>query len=365
MMVGEGHFERAAAIRKSTSAREPRTFLSLVIIVPTFHEHIPMQKTIMSYDSSKALSAEHNAKSGFYVQDIESGQKILQLLERRLHLAQSLLHRWIRTGQIRRNGARCKPFEHIVHGDFIRIPPFAWHMAAQATFQKRALRPQSALLPLPRIIGEHDGLLVFSKPSGLPTHAGTGHTDSLADRLQARFADTVFVPVPCHRLDKETSGLILVAKSFSALRYAQKAILDGSLRKDYLCWVAGSWPWKETLCLYDCMKRSQLGDTERMCIVSHTTRGGKEGRCEVRPLVIEAEKSLLLVTLLTGRTHQIRLQMAASGHSVLGDTRYGSQHDGCTTLYLHSCRLTLPDGHSFTDLPSWQAPYAVPSFPFL
>ncbi|MCR4666212.1 MAG: RluA family pseudouridine synthase [Desulfovibrio sp.] len=302
------------------------------------------------------LSSSHPdppEKNGFYVQSTEAEQKLLSLLVRRLHLAEPLLHRWIRTGQIRRNGSRCKPFERISAGDFIRIPPFAWQMSRQVT-----VGPSSQLPPLPPEVGRHDGLIAYRKPAGLPTHSGTGHNDSLADRLAATFLTVPFVPVPAHRLDKDTSGLILVAASYRALQRVHAAFHEGGVVKEYVCWVHGSWPFSGEERLQDVLVRAVHGNTENMRI-AEKGKGGKESVCFVRPLCVGSEKSLLLVRLLTGRTHQIRVQLSHRGFPLLGDRRYGRKDDGCPTLYLHAARITLPDGYVFTDLPVWDPPLGV------
>ncbi|MDO5483288.1 MAG: RluA family pseudouridine synthase [Desulfovibrionaceae bacterium] len=289
----------------------------------------------------------------------ESGQKLLQFLQRRLHLPQSLLHRWVRTGQVRCNGGRCKPFTRVACGDTVRLPPFAMKMAAQGdTVQTMA--PPDMLPPLPPLVGEADGILAFFKPAGLPTHDGTGHTDSLAGRLAAHYARADFAPTPAHRLDKNTTGLLLVATSYTALRQIQECMQQGLLAKEYLAWVHGRWPWPEERLLCHMLRKESRQGLERM----HTVEaGGKEARCLVRPLRTHGQSSLLHVRLLTGRTHQIRAQLAQEGHAVLGDSKYGTASGGSRRMYLHSLRVSLPDGRSFACLPDWPVPRALEALP--
>ena len=166
------------------------------------------------------------------VTEAESGQKILQFLERRLKLPSSLLHRWIRTGQVRCNGGRCKPFARVKAGDMVRLPPFAFKLAAQMLSPMPVTDksvPES--LPLPPVMGTARGLVAYAKPRGLPTQPGTGHDDSLASRLAAHHADALFVPAPVHRLDKDTSGLLLVATTHDALRRSHEDWREGRITK--------------------------------------------------------------------------------------------------------------------------------------
>ena len=150
----------------------------------------------------------------------EGGQKLLQFLQRRLDLPPSLLHRWIRTGQVRINGGRAKPFGLVAAGDSVRLPPFALGMSRRSKAtggqaspeQGHEPRPRAqALPPAPRPLQKDGDLWVFCKPAGLPTHPGTGHEDSLSSRLAAGAGDAPFKPTPVHRLDKDTSGILLVA----------------------------------------------------------------------------------------------------------------------------------------------------------
>ena len=125
----------------------------------------------------------------------EGGQKLLQFLQRRLDLPPSLLHRWIRTGQVRINGGRAKPFGLVAAGDSVRLPPFALGMSRRSKATGGQASPEQeheprqrtqALPPAPRPLQKDGDLWVFCKPAGLPTHPGTGHEDSLSSRLAAR-----------------------------------------------------------------------------------------------------------------------------------------------------------------------------------
>ncbi len=324
------------------------------------------------------------------VHSSEAGQKLLQFLVRRLNLPQPLLHRWIRTGQIRVNASRGKPFMHVQEGDVVRVPPFALGMAQSATFGKHTAQGSSDASPgqneakyvLPPQIYADENLIVFNKPQGLPVHAGTKHIDSLAARLKAHFPEATFKPTPAHRLDKDTSGILCVALSYAALRTLQDAFEQRTLQKEYLAWVHGIWQDDFPKLLSHTMAKKYTGYIEKMRVLpadiaseGHGDVGIKEAVSYVRCLQRTEKHSLMHIRLVTGRTHQIRVQLAGMGHPVLGDGKYGSSI-AHMPLCLHALRLTFPmcadfaklklDGKSFAVLPTqapWQAMFGVHSVP--
>ncbi len=308
------------------------------------------------------------------VDDAESGQKLLQFLERRLALPRPLLHRWIRTGQIRCNSSRCKPFQRIEAGDRIRLPPFAVRMSerqksvasgpetAQGGFGTGGAGavPRQGACAVP--FAAHGDLLAVRKPAGLPVHPGTGHEDSFAGRLESRYAGRPFMPTPVHRLDKDTSGLLLVAQTYAALRAAHEAIRAHAVVKEYLAWVKGRWPYGDERLIRHEMVRTGAPGRERMAALHGA---GPEipcrtALCTMTPCARNDAATLLLVRLITGRTHQIRVQTADMGHPVVGDRKYGDGAGRNGRMLLHAFRITLPDGHVFTCPPDWTGPWAVP-----
>ena len=305
----------------------------------------------------------------------ESGQKLLQFLQRRLNLAPALLHRWIRTGQIRLNGRRAKPFARVNEGDTVRLPPFAGALAAQAgapLTDGRAVAPPgsgpppSDAPPLPPLVGTLDDIWAFHKPAGLATHPGTGHEDSLSTRLAAHGKGAAFPPTPAHRLDRDTSGILLVAATHEALRGLQRAFRERRIIKEYVAWTAGRWPLAEPRLLRAHVRKEGPAGAERMrvCEPGAGAPDAREALCVARPLVTGDAASLLQIRLITGRTHQIRVQLAALGHPVLGDGKYGhGPRDGRPAMYLHALRVILPDGRALECLPDWPAPYALEALP--
>ncbi len=311
--------------------------------------------------------ADNATNAIFEVQSAEAGQKLLQYLIRKIALPQSLIHRWIRTGQIRVNGGRAKPFMLVQEGDGIRLPPFAPSMIASALAQKTPVRPTQKPsnaspnfstkqhLPKPQIVFESEHILVLNKEAGLPVHTGTNHTDSLATRLEVHFPNEIFKPTPAHRLDKDTSGLLLVARSYQALRALQDAFQERYMIKEYLTWVQGLWPQSpKAELLRHHIQKSYVGDDEKVRILCEAK--GKEAISFVRCLKHSHHCSLMHIRLITGRKHQIRVQMAEQGHPVMGDGKYGQ---GATQLCLHAMRITLPDNDTFTQLGLTAASFSV------
>lgn len=305
----------------------------------------------------------------------ESGQKLLRFLERRLGLPEALLHRWVRTGQIRLNGGRCKPFDRVREGDMVRLPPFAATLATETaredetpilsqgddTAVRQPMTNQDRLRKAKlELLDSQDGIWALNKPAGLPVQSGTGQPDSIAARLHVAWKDCFFQPVPAHRLDRDTSGVLLVGADFESLRSLQEAFRDGGLHKEYLVWVAGAWPCKDPVLLRDWIRKEKEGGVTRMCLRTEGLPFAKEALCLVKPLHAQKDRSLLQVRLLTGRTHQIRAQLAGVGFPALGDGIYGRGGDD---LKLHSLRIVMPDSHEFNCLPPWQDSFRIDSLP--
>lgn len=339
----------------------------------------------------------------------EAGQKLVQYLQRRCGAPQPAIQRWVRTGQVRINGGRCKPFDRVAEGDVVRVPPFALagregttgtvtdgaspHSPGTGSGKdapgKPVVPPQPLpqFPPLPPVVGRAEGLLVLLKPAGLAVQPGTGHDDCVTARLAAQYAGADFLPTPAHRLDRDTSGLLLVATSYARLRALSDAFAAREgLVKEYLAWVAGRWTHEGTLTLHDRLEKqgapgrqkvrrvggdgaaprvAKFGGHEVARAVSGVAAcmaagddAGRHAACTVTPLRRGDGASLLLVRLHTGRTHQIRVQLAERGHPIMGDRKYGGPACGQGML-LHAVRLTLPDGERFTALPDWAGRWQV------
>lgn len=291
------------------------------------------------------------------VSEAEAGQKLLAFLERRLPgVPRSALMRVIRTGQVRLDGGRVKPFVRVAQGQVVRVPPIRTDQAA----------PAAPADPLP-VIHHQDGLLVVDKPAGLAVHPGTGHTDCVTARLSAMFPQADFAPTPAHRLDRDTSGVLACATSYAALREVQDAFIQDATDKRYLAWVQGCMAPGTVVDMADALAKTGGPGRERVKAVNPAADTGKEARARAEVLAVRDGLSLVLVRLFTGRTHQIRVQMALRGHPVTGDRKYGPPAgpagSGAPGLMLHAWRLTLPRG-AFTAPPPWGGAFAVdPALP--
>ena len=307
-----------------------------------------------------------DAPAATAVTQAESGQKLIQWLRRRLDAPSGVLHKWIRTGQIRVNGGRVTAFVPVREGDLIRLPPFCRAAAAPP-----ARPPSPPLPPLPPVLASDAGMLVLHKPAGLPTQSGSGHSDSVAARLAALDAGAAFHPAPAHRLDRDTSGVLLVGRTFAALRDLAGALRQRAAVKEYVAWARGRWPEDGVRLIRHALRKEGPEGREKMRAHPWDAPppGAKDALLLARPLERRPGATLLHIRLLTGRTHQIRAQMRALGFPLIGDGKYGPPPGPGPRppLLLHAVRLTLPDGRSFACLPDWPAPWTIaappPPFP--
>jgi len=276
----------------------------------------------------------------------EAGQKIVAFINRRLGetVPQSAVMRWIRTGQVRLDGGRTRPFVRVAEGQSVRLPPC----------ELREIPAHAAGLahPFP-VIYEDDALLAVDKPSGLPVHPGTGWADSVQTRLEAASPGASFAPTPAHRLDRDTTGILLIAKTYEKLSELQQLFREKSIGKEYLAWVCGRFPGEPGgfQLLVDNLEKKGLPGRERM-----HTGAGKEALSEAFVLRAGDDASLLRLRILTGRTHQIRAQLASRGHPLIGDRKYGGPPG---RIMLHAWRVSLPD-LILAWPPAWTGQWAVP-----
>jgi 23S rRNA pseudouridine955/2504/2580 synthase len=274
------------------------------------------------------------------------GQRIDNALMTMLKgVPKSMIYRLLRTGQVRVNGKRAKPDTRLSQGDMLRIPPVrvAERPAEQGASQGAIAAAAEA------VIFEDKHFLVIDKPSGMASHGGSGVSHGAIELLrQARPKEHLEL---VHRLDRDTSGVLVFARTRAGLTGLQAAIRAGEVTKQYLCLMVGH-PSKARFDVNAPLQKSILQGGERMVRVSE---GGKPSLTFFREMEQYPGARLMQATLGTGRTHQIRVHAAHIGHPLAGDTKYGDREAnkrfkdrGLNRLFLHASHMSFElDGRSY------------------
>lgn len=279
-----------------------------------------------------------NAVQTVLVGEGDAGQRIDNFLLRVLKgVPKTHVYRLLRTGQVRVNGGRAKPDRRLAEGDKVRLPPVR---RPDPTAPKR---PPDALLQRLEagVAYEDDQLIVFDKPVGLAAHGGSGVEFGIIEAAKAlRPHSEEFGLV--HRLDRDTSGLLVVAKKRSALRRMHAALRERDMEKRYLALLAGRWVGGERRVDLPLEEHRPEGG-ERVTKVSAR---GRPAVSVFRPIRRFADATLVEVDIETGRMHQIRAHAAHIGHPVLGDPKYGDaaanaawRAKGLRRMFLHAAGL--------------------------
>ena len=281
---------------------------------------------------SKAPSVAH-----VRVDEGSAGQRIDNFLVRVCKgVPKSHIYRILRSGEVRVNSKRVAQTYRLQEGDELRIPPI-----------RLAEKPDAPSVPVGKpfdIVFEDDALLVLDKPAGLAVHGGSGVSFGVIEQLRRQRPEAKFLEL-VHRLDRETSGLLIVAKKRSALTVLHDMMREGRVHKRYLTLVAGRW--------------LNLQQHIKLALHKYLTEGG-ERRVSVNPegkpahSIVRLVKrwqscSLVEVELKTGRTHQIRVHLSHSGFPLFGDDKYGDfalnkqlEKAGLKRMFLHAAKLALP-----------------------
>lgn len=275
-----------------------------------------------------------------------AGQRIDNFLRTRLKgVPKTLIYRILRKGEVRVNKGRIKPDYKLQAGDVVRVPPLRMSEPDEPAPLAQGLleRLEAA------IVYEDKGLIVLNKPTGIAVHGGSGLSYGVIEAFRQLRPDAKELEL-VHRLDRDTSGLLMIAKKRSMLRHLHEALRGDGVDKRYLALVRGSWPTSKKRVSAPLLKNT-LRSGERMVEVSDE---GKEALTLFRVVRRFGEFATLVeASPITGRTHQIRVHARHAGHSIAGDPKYGDEafdreiRDlGGKRLFLHahSLRLTLPDG---------------------
>jgi 23S rRNA pseudouridine955/2504/2580 synthase len=261
-------------------------------------------------------------------------QRIDNFLLRRLKgVPKSHIYRVLRSGEVRVNSGRVKPTYKLQIGDKVRVPPIR-----VAELVQRAVQPIDF-----QVAYEDAHLLVIDKPSGVAVHGGSGVSLGAIESLRAARPHTKVLEL-VHRLDRDTSGLLIIAKKRSALLELHRMLREGEVEKVYQAVVKGRWKGGKRE-LNQPLHKYVTAKGERRVSVHED---GQAAVTLARPLQVSDTFSLLELRLMTGRTHQIRVHLAHAGHPVLGDDKYGDfelnralARQGVKRLFLHACRLKL------------------------
>ena len=272
------------------------------------------------------------------VTDAEAGQRIDNFLIRRARgVPRSAVYRVIRTGQVRVNSGRVKPTRKLAVGDLVRIPPLQLKPSVDVTV------PDSLAVDIEqRIIVEHADFLVVDKPAGIAVHGGSGLAFGLIDALRQIHQDPKLELV--HRLDRGTSGCLLVARNLKQNRRLQNLFRERLVDKRYQALVAGVWQDNQVRIDAPLASNRQHAGERRVMVAADGQPAVSHFTCLQR----FTDASLLEVRIDTGRTHQIRVHAKHAGHAVVGDTRYGDNYlnkkfrqRGFKRLFLHAASLSF------------------------
>lgn len=273
------------------------------------------------------------------ISDDEAGQRIDNFLLAKLKgVPKSIIYRIIRKGEVRVNKGRIKPEYKLIAGDQVRVPPVRVAEREEAPVSAK-LDKVSALADC--ILYEDDAILVINKPSGTAVHGGSGLSFGVIEGLRALRPEARFLEL-VHRLDRDTSGILLVAKKRSALRALHEQLRLKQMQKDYLALVRGHWQ-SHTKVIQAPLLKNILQSGERVVRVSPEGKPS-ETRFKVEERFDNA--TLVKASPVTGRTHQIRVHTLHAGHPIAFDNRYGDKQfdsqladTGLKRLFLHASAL--------------------------
>ena len=276
----------------------------------------------------------------------QDGQRIDNFLLARLKgLPRSHLYKLIRDDEVRINKKRCKPHDRLNVGDVVRVAPIRLVVRDEPVVSHEFAKGL-----LGRVVFENEGLIVLNKPHGLAVHGGSGESFGVIEAMRVATGKKYLELI--HRIDKDTSGLLLISKKRSTLKDLQSHFRKKTIQKDYLCVVHGTLKntQKGTQTIDKPLLKYVLKNGERRVKVD---KDGKPSQTLITVLanfkVDGMAVSLVKSSPLTGRTHQIRVHMASIGHALLGDDKYQlptqasmASQKAIKRLCLHAWRMALP-----------------------
>ncbi len=281
------------------------------------------------------------------VDEASDGQRIDNFLAKTLKgVPKSHIYRILRSGEVRVNKGRIDASYKLVLGDVVRVPPIR-----VAASEKEVMNAPATAVLQKTIIFEDDALLVIDKPAGFAVHGGSGVSRGVIEQLRLERPKAKFLEL-VHRLDRETSGVLLLAKKRAALVALHEAIRNNQTDKRYLMLVAGEWTEKKKRVILDLQKYVLPNGERRVNVVTDKSKD-KYDEAQVSETIFYLKQrfagfSLLEAQLVTGRTHQLRVQLAHLGFPIVGDDKYGDfalnkslVKKGLKRMFLHSAETNL------------------------
>jgi len=248
-------------------------------------------------------------------------------------LPKSKIYKILRKGEVRVNKKRIKPEYKLQLDDVVRVPPVRLEETST-----QALNVNNLSYLESAVLFEDERLLIVNKPSGIAVHGGSGLTYGLIEAFRALRPTAPFLEL-VHRLDRDTSGCIIIAKKRSALRHLHEQLRNNQMDKTYHALVKGHWP-KSRNKVSAKLQKNQLQSGERMVFADEN---GKPSETRYKLLSTFLQSSLVEAKPITGRTHQIRVHCQFAGHSIANDSKYGDEDFsksiralGCKRLFLHA-----------------------------
>jgi 23S rRNA pseudouridine955/2504/2580 synthase len=261
------------------------------------------------------------------------------LITRLKGVPKSRIYRIVRKGEVRVNKGRVEVNYRLVTGDIVRIPPIRIAERSEEVFVPTNLK--EALHH--SILYEDDGFLIVNKPAGFAVHGGSGVSSGIIEGIRLLRPEAHFLEL-VHRLDKDTSGCLIIAKKRSALRAFHAIFRDNHIHKTYTALLAGQWKKKKLVVNAPLLKNIAKGG-ERMVTINVA---GKEAETIFTRLTTFEDSTLVEAAPKTGRTHQIRVHSVHLGHPIIGDERYGRddinlafKQKGYKRMFLHATTLTF------------------------
>lgn len=254
------------------------------------------------------------------VSEHEAGQRIDNFLLRYFkNVPKSVIYRIIRKGEVRVDKGRIKPEHKLALGEVVRIPPVKQDEVPEDT---KSLASHSLLQQIERaVIFEDEQIIGINKPAGIPVHSGSGHDVGLIEGFRQLRPNLPYVEL-VHRIDRDTSGVVALAKSREALTQLHALMREGEVDKRYQALVAGQWKDGVQHITTNLMREQNAAKGHKMRVMDNDDEG-QEAESIFTPKRIMTDATLMDVKILTGRMHQIRVQLAHLDHPILGDDRYG------------------------------------------